>query len=103
MCGTAATGAGLAAATNGCRATGGRYGAAHIGCRVTGCNGDRTGDGSKVTGLAKYGEATSNFLLARQTIMLKTLVAIAFAVAALSACVVYPARPAYYRPAVVVY
>jgi hypothetical protein len=40
---------------------------------------------------------------ARQTIMLKTLAAIAFAVAALSACVVYPARPAYYRPAVVVY
>ena len=35
--------------------------------------------------------------------MLKTLVAVVFVVAALSACVVYPARPAYYRPAVVVY
>jgi hypothetical protein len=35
--------------------------------------------------------------------MLKTLAAIAFAVAALSACVVYPARPDYYRPAVVAY
>ena len=35
--------------------------------------------------------------------MLKTLIAIAVAVAALSACVVYPARPAYYRAPVVVY
>ena len=35
--------------------------------------------------------------------MLKTVVAIAFAAATLSACVVYPERPAYYRPAVVVY
>jgi len=35
--------------------------------------------------------------------MFKTLVVIVFAAAALSACVVYPARPAYYRPTVVVY
>jgi hypothetical protein len=35
--------------------------------------------------------------------MLKTILAMALVAATLSGCVVYPARPAYYRAPVVVY